>query len=108
MSEKTSAEIPLSPSVCSECGGPLSFAHYICKTCKTVFCAGCREKHVKEKHNKHYPTLTAMGCVECGGPPDGTCWFQNPPCPAPLCHNWECKEKHEARHYGDKDKGKPH
>lgn len=102
MSEKALAQIPPSPSICVECHGPLSWAYYICKSCKQTLCANCREIHVKNYHHAQYPTLTAMGCIICGGPTDGTCSFQSPPCPAPLCQNWECREKHEDKHYPPK------
>ncbi|KKT24736.1 MAG: hypothetical protein UW11_C0041G0002 [Parcubacteria group bacterium GW2011_GWA2_43_9b] len=95
MSEKTSKQSPPTPSTCVECGGPLSFAYYSCNTCQTAFCAKCRLAHIKKNHNKHYPSLTPMGCVVCGGPLDGQCSY----CPAPLCHNWQCREKHEDRHF---------
>ncbi len=110
MSKKPLTQILPPPSICVECRGRLPFAYYICKSCGKALCAKCREIHVKNKHGTQYPTLTAMGCIICGGPLDGgTCSYQSPPCMAPLCQNWECREKHEDRHYGsrsDEEKNK--
>lgn len=43
-------------------------------------------------------TLTPMGCLECGKPPDCQCSY----CPAVLC--FDCLEIHEEEKHGEAGK----
>ena len=98
MSEKKTIALPL-PSrvmICVVCGNK---ADGQCPHCSASMCKRCWKTY-KNAHKD--PPLTPMGCIECGNPPDRTCSYQSPPCPAPLCHNWECWEKHEDKHYPPK------
>ncbi len=93
-------------SICFECYESLSWAYYLCNLCQEAVCAKCRLVHLENRHKVRHPSLTTMGCINCGQSPEGTCGY----CPALLCQDYHCREDHEDKHFdtrSDEEKIKP-
>lgn len=106
MTEKKFDLVPLGPFKCSVCGRkPFGY----CGNCKALVCEWCWEKHKKITHPKHvvdqmHPDKCAA--VGCDNLPTGgqQCAY----CPAVLCDNFGCREKHEKDiHPSRVDKKRP-